>query len=135
MLRAAGDNDGADDLLLELNEIDDASDDPAPVVVVEVESAGDESGEGVVTNAPPVAGETEVIAAEAAAQIAVIEATADAQIAVMEAAAEIEAAADEREAETLDDVVIVADATADPEPDPEPRTTHWFYREFGRSRD
>lgn len=138
MLRAAGDNDGADELVLELDEIDSTSGDDeseTPVVVVEVESAG-ESGDGVVTMTPP-AGETEtVIEAEAAATIAVIEAQTDAQIAVMKAAAEIEAAAEKREADAAADVVIVADATTDPDPDPEPRTSHPFYRPlFGRRRD
>lgn len=135
MLRAAGDNDGADELVLELDEIDTTSDDDPTLVVVEVESAG-ESGDGVVTMTPP-AGETEsVIEAEAAAAVAVIEAQAEAQIAVMEAAAEIEQAAEERESEAAAEVVVVADATTDPDPDPEPRTSHPFYRPlFGRRRD
>lgn len=122
VLRAAGDDDAADDLAAELAELDlSESTDPSPpvVVVVETEEAGD--GAVSVETPPPAAGTLEIIAAEAAADVARIEAEAAADLAIIAATATIGVAP-----------IEAATAPADPVPieDPEPRTTHWYYRPF-----
>jgi hypothetical protein len=121
LLRAAGDDDAADALLLEMDEEQEPEVPSVVVVAAVTEDDGVEGSEVVAASEPST---IEVIEATAAAEVAVVEATAAANIAVMEAAAAIEeAAAPEPEPEPA--LIIEETDSAD---DPEPRTSHPFYR-------
>lgn len=123
LLRAAGDDAAADELIAELDEQE------PEIVIVETEP---EVVEIEIPEPEPI---TEQIAEAGNAEVQIIEAQTDSAIELMEAEARIEQErADAQAARDAELLAAIVEAEPDPEPDPDPRSQHWFYRPLGKRK-
>ncbi len=126
ILRAAGNDEDADELLMDLGSVE--TEPPVEAVIVVTD-------DGPPADEPSI---VDVIEAQTAAQVDVIEAETAQQVELMETAAEIREEETEALAEALGEITPepAPEPAPAPDPDPAPRTRHFFYRPwFSRGDD